>query len=184
MAKIGAQRAAELTGKSKSTIQRAMNGGKISFERDANGRRVVDVSELERVFGLKKSETAKTQTSNAVEQELEKATAMLETERLKMRIKMLEEQLLTAENQIDDLKTQRDSWQKQASQVLLTSQYSQKQAEDLQAELKERERKADERRRKRLEIRQKREAHNQNVASFDEGNSGLRFWKKITGSAA
>ena len=85
MAKIGAQRAAELTGKSKSTIQRAMNGGKISFERDANGRRVVDVSELERVFGLKKSETAKTQTSNAVEQELEKATAMLETERLKTR---------------------------------------------------------------------------------------------------
>ena len=103
MAKIGAQRAAELTGKSKSTIQRAMAGGKISFERDANGRRVVDVSELERVFGLKKSESPTASASASVENELEKATAMLETERLKMRIKMLEEQLLTSEKQIDDL---------------------------------------------------------------------------------
>jgi len=184
MAKIGAQRAAELTGKSKSTIQRAMNSGKVTFDRDANGRRVVDVSELERVFGLKKTEKPAVQGSDSVEQELEKATAMLETERLKMRIKMLEEQLLTAEKQIDDLKEQRDSWQKQASQVLLTSQYSQKQAEDLQAELKERERKADERRRKRLEIRQKREAHNQNIASYDDSSVGVRFWKKLTGNAA
>ena len=34
MAKVGAQRAAELTGKSKSTVQRAMNNGKISFDKD------------------------------------------------------------------------------------------------------------------------------------------------------
>ena len=34
MAKVGAQRAAELTGKSKSTIQRAMNAGKLSYEMD------------------------------------------------------------------------------------------------------------------------------------------------------
>ena len=52
MAKVGAQRAAELTGKSKSTIQRSMNNGKLSYEMDTSGRRVIDVSELERVFGL------------------------------------------------------------------------------------------------------------------------------------
>ena len=52
MAKVGAQRAAELTGKSKSTIQRAMKSGKISFELDHNNRRVIDVAELERAFGL------------------------------------------------------------------------------------------------------------------------------------
>ena len=184
MAKVGAQRAAELTGKSKSTIQRAMNSGKISFERDTNGRRVVDVSELERVFGLKKSESGSA-VSSSVEQELQKATAMLETERLKMRVKMLEEQLLSAEKQIDDLKTQRDSWQKQASQVLLTSQYSQKQAEELQAELKERERKAQERRKRRMEMQaQQRQPQNQNVALDENDGAGRSFWKKITGIAA
>mgnify|MGYP001236298465 CR=1 FL=1 len=52
MAKVGAQRAAVLTGKSKSTVQRAMNSGKLSYELDQNGRRVIDVSELERVFGI------------------------------------------------------------------------------------------------------------------------------------
>ena len=52
MAKVGAQRAAELTGRSKSTVQRSMNSGKLSFEIDGNGRRLIDVSELDRVFGL------------------------------------------------------------------------------------------------------------------------------------
>ena len=51
MSKIGPQRAADLTGRSKSTIQRAMNTGKLSYEIDSAGRRVIDVSELERVFG-------------------------------------------------------------------------------------------------------------------------------------
>ncbi|MAM35235.1 MAG: hypothetical protein CMH28_09190 [Micavibrio sp.] len=52
MAKVGAKRAAELTGKSKSTIQRAMKSGKVSYEVLDNNRRVVDVSELERVLVL------------------------------------------------------------------------------------------------------------------------------------
>lgn len=139
MAKVGAQRAAELTGRSKSTIQRAMKTGKLSYEVDANGRRIIDVSELDRAFGLAPQTAGKEDT---VEAELEKAAQMLEAERLKMRIRMLEDQLDTAKNQIDDLKGQRDQWQKQAQQVLLTSQYSQKQAEELKEELKERERRA------------------------------------------
>ena len=140
MAKVGAQRAAELTGVSKSTIQRAMKSGKISYEVDQNERRVIDVAELERAFGLVPQDGGRSQGS--VEAELEKATQMLEAERLKMRIRMLEEQLDTARDHIDDLKDQRDQWQKQAQQVLLTSQYSQKQAEELKEELKERERRA------------------------------------------
>lgn len=144
MAKVGAQRAAELTGRSKSTIQRAMNNGKLSYEVDSNGRRVIDVSELDRAFGLMQEGSGN--DNAAVEQELERASAMLETERLKMRIRMLEEQLEMAQGQIADLKDQRDLWQKQASQVLITSQFSQKQAEAAQAELKEREARARQRR--------------------------------------
>ena len=185
MAKVGAQRSAELTGRSKSTIQRAMNGGKLSFELDNNGRRVVDVSELERVFGLKKKD--KSENSGAVEQELTKAKTLLETERLKMRITMLEEQLLTAEKQIDDLQSQRDSWQKQASQVLLTSQYSQKQAEELKAELDERKRRVEERRRAQQAAQQNSSirAHNENKPfSQDASDAGSKFWKRLTGTAA
>lgn len=194
MAKVGAQRAAELTGRSKSTIQRAMNNGKLSYEVDANGRRVIDVSELDRALGLQ-SAGSNNADNDAIEQELERATSMLETERLKMRIKMLEDQLEMAQNQISDLKDQRDQWQKQASQVLITSQFSQKQAEAAQAELKERERKGRERReqmeKQQLEKNvQKLKPGNQNAAAKTaaaEEASGSNFkglWKRVKGAAS
>ena len=189
MAKVGAQRAAELTGKSKSTIQRAMNSGKLSYELDQNGRRVIDVSELERCFGLYQGGDKQAGgLGSSVQQELEKAQNLLETERHKMRIRMLEEQLEAANSQIDDLKSQRDQWQKQASQVLITSQYSQKQAEDLAEQLKERERRARLRReqmqQKRLEEKMgKFQPHNENQqdeTAEDKFNfNGL--WKKVKG---
>ncbi|MCK5285223.1 MAG: entry exclusion 1 domain-containing protein [Alphaproteobacteria bacterium] len=192
MAKVGAQRAADLTGKSKSTIQRAMNNGKLSFELDNNGRRVVDVSELERAFGLNQSSNAN--PANTVEQELEKAHTLLESERLKMRIKVLEEQLDTVNSQVDDLKEQRDQWQKQASQVLITSQYSQKEAKDMREELKERDRRARERRQQKIEQQMKKlTPDNQNAqqetqqnAQQDKGDSSFNFsglWKRVKGAA-
>ncbi len=147
MAKVGPQRAAELTGVSKSTVQRAMKAGKLSYEIDNAGRRVIDVSELERVFGLApQGATAPMATAASVESELEKAASMIEAERMKMRIRMLEDQLEASRDHIEDLKEQRDQWQKQAQQVLITSQYSQKQAEELKEELKERDRRAQMRR--------------------------------------
>ena len=152
MAKVGAQRAADLTGKSKSTIQRAMNSGKLSYELDANGRRIIDVSELERVFGL---EGQQSKQPDSVESELKRASDMLEFERAKMRTKFLEEQIETLKEQLEDMRAQRDEWQKQAQQVLITSQYSQKQAEELKEELKERERKALERRQQAMAERMK-----------------------------
>lgn len=182
MAKVGAQRAAELTGRSKSTIQRAMNSGKISYEVDPNGRRVIDVSEIERAFGLMQTGSG----SVAVEQELEKASALLETERLKMRIVMLEEQLQSADTQIHDLKVQRDQWQKQASQVLITSQFSQKQAEELREELKERERKAQERRQQKQLDQQMKKLTPDNENAQNEGSGGVNFkglWKRVKNTA-
>lgn len=143
MAKVGAQRAAALTGKSKSTIQRAMNSGKLSFELDLNKRRVIDVSELERVFGIKQEAMKEKPKASASKDTVESA---VEKERMAMQIKMLESQLETATDHIDDLKDQRDKWEKQASQVLITSQYSQKQAEELRAQIKEREERARQRR--------------------------------------
>lgn len=155
MAKVGPQRAAELTGRSKSTIQRAMKSGKLSFEIDEHSNRLVDVSELERVFGLA-PERPGTSSEDMVKAEIQRAHDMLEGERMKMRIRMLEDQLHLTQQQLDDVREQRDQWQKQAQQVLLTSQYSQKQAEDLKEELKERDRREKMIRQKQAEERMKR----------------------------
>ncbi|NCO04188.1 MAG: entry exclusion 1 domain-containing protein [Alphaproteobacteria bacterium] len=191
MAKVGAQRAAELTGKSKSTIQRSMNNGKLSYELDSNNRRLIDVSELERVFGLEPQGNTKSMeaTQHSIEAELKKAADMLEMERMKMKVKALEDQLDTAETTIEDLKGQRDQWQKQAQQVLITSQYSQKQAEELKAELKEREEKARKRREEMLQERMKRlQGQNQNQKQQEEqASSAFDFgglWKKLKGDKA
>ena len=214
MAKVGAQRAAVLTGKSKSTIQRAMNSGKLSFGLDANGRRVIDVSEIERVFGLKKealqmdskpAQITEAPTQRANTQDILEA---VEKERMAMEIKMLKKQLETASEMIDDLKDQRNKWEKQASQVLITSQYSQKQAEELRVQIKEREERA---RQRRLQNAQMQKAQNeskrspsqstpiqnpqsakkldkevqnmrpQNENDVDGSSSVFRFWKKAKG---
>ena len=150
MTKVGAQRAAELTGRSKSTIQRAMKGGKLSYEVDINGYRLIDMAELDRAFGLLPQGAVVSESSSSASDDVEQ---ILETERLKMRIEMLEQQLEAALDKVEDLKMQRDQWQRQAAQVLITSQYSQKQAEELKEELKERERRARLRRQQELERR-------------------------------
>ena len=196
MAKVGAQRAAELTGKSKSTIQRAMNSGKLSYEMDNNKRRVIDVSELERVFGLKSQNESKS-GSASVEAELQKAADMLEMERMKMRIKMLETQLESSTTQLEDMQAQRDQWQKQAQQVLITSQHSQKQADEYKAELKEREERARKRREQMMAERMekmKQRSQNQNNAgqgaqqqkapmtsNKTQSSSARSLWAKIRG---
>src|SRR5918993_2315728 len=53
LSKVTLLRASELTGRSRSTIHRAMEKGRLSFEKDETGNRVIDVSELDRVFGLR-----------------------------------------------------------------------------------------------------------------------------------
>lgn len=183
MSKVGVGRATELTGKSKSTIQRAMDSGKLSFEVEEGGKRLIDTSELERVFGLKPQKTE--DTESIVKSELEKAAAMLETERLKMRVRSLEDQLHMTREQLDDAKAQRDQWQRQASQVLITSQYQQKQTEELREEIRERDKREAERK-SQFEERMKRlrqQTQNQNLqqqqrASQDSAQTET-FWDRL-----
>jgi vacuolar-type H+-ATPase subunit I/STV1 len=191
MAKVGAQRAAELSGKSKSTIQRAMKNGKISYEMDKNGRRVIDVAEIERAFGIVPQASDK-QEHRAVEAELEKAKQTLELERLKMRIKLLEEKNDMLQSQIDDTKDQRDQWQKQAQQTLLTSEYSQRQAEEFREEIKEQKKAEEMRRRQAMERRQAMQNKVQTIKTSNQnkGSEGSeeaknfdiqKLWSKIRG---
>lgn len=194
MAKVGAQRAAELTGRSKSTVQRAMNSGKLSFEIDANGRRLIDASELDRVFGLLPQGAGSSNGSSPSSQEtspqseLQRAADMLEIERLKMRVRALEDQLELTREQYEDMRGQRDLWQKQSQQVLITSQYSQRQAEELKEELRQREERARVAKQKMLEDRMKRmHGQNENTQAQQQQQPATSFqgiWKKIRGGKA
>lgn len=51
MSKLNISEAARATDKPRSTIQRNIKKGVLSAENDATGRTVIDVSELQRVFG-------------------------------------------------------------------------------------------------------------------------------------
>jgi hypothetical protein len=50
MAKVNVSQAAQMAGVSRSTLHKQLNAGKLSAER-VDGRTLIDVSELERVFG-------------------------------------------------------------------------------------------------------------------------------------
>jgi hypothetical protein len=50
MAKVNVSQAAQMAGVSRSTIHKQLNAGKLSAER-LDGKTLIDVSELERVFG-------------------------------------------------------------------------------------------------------------------------------------
>ncbi len=179
MAKVGAQRAAVLTGKSKSTIQRAMNSGKLSYALDQNDRRVIDVSELERVFGIKPESL----NAGAVQNAPVSVDSDIDKERLALEIKLLELRLENAQEQIEDLRDQRDKWENQANQVLLTTQHTHKQIEDLRAEVREMDLKIKPKRSSQgsepgaAPAAKKLSAGNQN-ANSNAGASRFMFWKK------
>lgn len=179
MAKVGLQKAADLSGKSKATIQRAMKSGRLSFELDESGDKVIDMSELERVYGPFPSKSAG-ESEAIIRAELQRSQDLLEVERMKMRVRGLEDQLHMTKEQLDDMREQRDQWQKQAQQILITNQMSQKQAEDLKQELREREARERAARQRQMEERLKRQAENENaqaVAAREYADAPL--WERI-----
>jgi hypothetical protein len=53
MALVGLKRASELTGKNQATIHRAMKAGRLSYSLSDSGERLLDTSELTRLFPVK-----------------------------------------------------------------------------------------------------------------------------------
>ena len=65
MAKLNITQALKIADVSKPTLYRHLNQGKISYETDEKGRKVIDTAELERVYGqLKSPETDDTVSRN------------------------------------------------------------------------------------------------------------------------
>lgn len=111
MPKLSLSQAAKLTGKSKSTINRAVKSGKLSATRHENGTYSIDPAELTRAFDVKPLEGAKRRDTDPG------GTRLID------RIETLEA-MLNREREISaDLKEDRDRWRQQAT-ALLTDQGS------------------------------------------------------------
>lgn len=109
MPELSLSQAAKLTGKSKSTINRAIKTGKLSATRNDDGSYSIDPAELSRAFDVEPLEGAKRRDADP------DGTRLLE------RITALEA-MLNREREISaDLKEDRDRWRQQAT-ALLTDQ--------------------------------------------------------------
>lgn len=109
MPELSLSQAAKLTGKSKSTINRAIKTGKLSAVRHEDGSYSIDLAELARAFDVEPFDGAKRSDAEPGETRLlERITAL--------------EAMLNREREISaDLKEDRDRWRQQAT-ALLTDQ--------------------------------------------------------------
>lgn len=106
MPELSLSQAAKLTGKSKSTINRAIKTGKLSATRHEDGSYSIDPAELSRAFGMEPPDGAK------------RSDAEPDGTRLLERIEALES-MLSREREISaDLKEDRDRWRQQATLLL------------------------------------------------------------------
>lgn len=109
MPELSLSQAAKLTGKSKSTINRAIKTGKLSAIRHEDGSYSIDPAELSRTFIMEPEEGSK------------RRDAEPDQNRFLERIEALEI-MLNREREISaDLKEDRDRWRQQAT-ALLTDQ--------------------------------------------------------------
>ena len=103
--------AAKAVGKTKSTITKAIASGKISAIKNVSGAWEIDAAELHRVYPPFPTATV----------EIERYDTPVKTGGNSKEIEGLERLLKAAEEQLIDVKADRDEWRKQANQLLLTN---------------------------------------------------------------
>ena len=103
--KLTLSEVARQAGMSKSTLSRLVKKGRITAEKQENGEFRIDPSELDRLAELRSSvrsvQRVKTGTDAVLQREID----------------LLHEMLLDKERTIQDLRTERDDWKKQAQQA-------------------------------------------------------------------
>lgn len=115
--------AATATGKSKSTIQRAIENGKISGSKDNNGHYALDPAELHRVYPpVAPSTVAQPVPSNDTQRQNATVEHPRNSEILEEKIKNRDEKIAFYESQIDELKVERNDWKEQAQRLAITNQ--------------------------------------------------------------
>lgn len=85
--------AAKQLGKSRTTLYRHMDSGKLSYSQSATGERNIDITELQRVYGFKLSNVTGGTKSDVTQSYESEHLATRENEQLKARLDSLEHQL-------------------------------------------------------------------------------------------
>src|SRR5215470_9637820 len=116
MAKLGLKKAAEETGKSPSTIHRAMDSGRLSYELNEHGERVVDTAELFRVFSPKSSED----TPEELRSEQQGSIARHDMQLVKMEVELRAEREKNAmlEKLLEDMREERQAERREKERLL------------------------------------------------------------------
>lgn len=104
--------AAKATGKSKTTIQRAIARGIVSAEKTETGGYSIDPSELHRTFPRIGSETVSVNT------QLDSTRPPDETQNLQLKIDTLENMLAREREALNEVRVDRDAWKQQATALL------------------------------------------------------------------
>lgn len=103
--------AARATGKSKTTIQRAISKGLISATKQTNGHYSIDPSELHRVFSAISSDTvaqpSQVDTTRPPDETL-----------LQVKVEALEAMLEREREALTEMRSDRDAWKQQATALL------------------------------------------------------------------
>ena len=113
MAKVSISEAARLTGKSRVTIHRHIEKGKLAKEQDGLGNPVLDLSELERVYGtLQQPEQPPKQVQTDAVLQLEPPSLQAENQVLRDRLAQIEAERNREREQftetVRDLRAERD----------------------------------------------------------------------------
>ena len=121
MALVGLKRASELTGKNQSTIHRAMKAGRLSYSLGDSGERLLDTSELTRLFPLKSDDDGLRNDASGEQRNDTQAAELRE------RLAFMQQRIDALEADKTDLRAERDRLlsviETQAQQVkLLTDQ--------------------------------------------------------------
>lgn len=103
--------AAKATGKSKTTIQRAIAKGTISAHKEKNGRYSIDPSELHRVFPMVSTDTV------AQPSQVDTSRPLDETP-LQVKVEALEAMLEREREALTEMRSDRDAWKQQATALL------------------------------------------------------------------
>jgi hypothetical protein len=112
------KQAAEATGKTKTTILRAIQRNKLSAKKDVHGEWEIDPAELHRVYEPASAASLETETLHAPISTVADGASQRE-------IALLREMLSDKNAVIEDLREDRDRWRTQAEKLLLTDQRAQ-----------------------------------------------------------
>lgn len=116
--KLSLVKAAEVSGKSKSTINRAIKSGKLSAHRNDDGSYDIDPSELARAFPSTRHGTSSLEpnTEHAEPFQIKDLEARLEAAH--ERLQDARNRLVEKDDIIADLRSDRDTWRQQATRLL------------------------------------------------------------------